>query len=111
MDTAELDRIIRERLDEWRALMVAAHQTPAVLVAFGHDQAAGAMGLYTPKDLTNPVIAGFLRWAVRQLDPVDDTWAVQTIQEILDHLHTHAHQGCTSCTAWVRGHGGTVSRG
>jgi hypothetical protein len=50
-------------------------------------------------------------WQPEHDAPTDEQWASNTLAEVLDHLHTHAHQGCTSCTAWVRGHGGTVGRG
>lgn len=44
------------------------------------------------------------------LPDLDETWAAQTLVQVLDHLRVHAHAGCASCTAWVRGQGGTVAR-
>lgn len=115
MTTDELRAIVQERLAGWTEICVREHQTPVVMVAVGHDHAKGQLGLCTPQDgggivVTDQILAGFLRWAVHQLDPADEQWAVQTLGQVLDHLRTHAHAGCTSCTAWVRGHGGTVPR-
>lgn len=42
--------------------------------------------------------------------PTDEQWAAQTLAHVLAHLHVHASAGCASCTAWIRGHGGTVER-
>ncbi len=111
MTREELDRIVQERLDTWRRSTVDEHSTPVVMVSVGHDHAKGKLGLHVPQDgggitMTNAIIAGFLRWAVQQLDPVDEIWASQTLVQVLDHLRTPAHAGCAHCMAWVRGHGG-----
>jgi len=119
MTTEELRAIVQERLAGWAEISVREHQTPVVMVAVGHDHAKGKLGLCTPQDgagivVTDQILAGFLRWAVQQLDPghdVDEGWAASTLLQVLDHLRTHAYAGCASCTAWVRGHGGTVGRG
>jgi hypothetical protein len=43
------------------------------------------------------------------LAPLDEQWAAETLEAVLEHLRAHAKH-CEACGRWVLGHGRTIPR-
>lgn len=67
MTREELAIIIGDRLEQWHESCVDAHATPALLVAIGHDHAAGEVNVLTVQDITNDELRLLLAAALARL--------------------------------------------
>lgn len=70
MHRVPTDQITARRLADWREDLARHHATPAVLIAFGHDENSGAWNICVPRDerFTPAYIAEILRAAADALD-------------------------------------------
>ena len=115
MTADEIRAVCAERLaGRWTERMLQTHATPVCLIGVGHDHAQGQIVIATMEDpeVTDQMIAAFLRWAAVQLDPGQEAatpvgdWTRSTLERILDHLEGGPrHAGCRECREFLGGLG------
>ena len=69
MTSEEIAAITRERLAGWTEQLVAAHSTPLLLLAAGHDHAAGQITLITLEDIGDEDLLACVAAVLRRLRP------------------------------------------
>lgn len=67
MTKEQIEQINRERLEQWATRFADEHATPVILVGIGHDHKAGSIVIETTEEMSDELVASFLRKALMLL--------------------------------------------